>query len=260
MESCTGYGKAKVEKPTVVFAQDECEGEFVAQATFFYPMKDFLLKGLGSKSHFFGDALAASCYDFRKQIYSDEKTTHVLFSVDGGLSLNARCPGETDIITGKQYACMRWIFFATLFFAYGPKKKHHKPPRNGRAEIISLLLIELQPKDRNWRIRVTISLPLRNVAYFKFKTTIPMKSWIPQELFHADRIFQLTSQIGQPTTPAAGNYNPLPTTSASMNSSPNRPRTPSKCCLKIDSLTRTTQKCSDSTIMWNTTRSGIIKR
>ncbi|GFS48703.1 uncharacterized protein TNIN_386901, partial [Trichonephila inaurata madagascariensis] len=83
----------------LIFAQDECEGEFVAQATLYCPMKDFLLKGLGSRSPFFGDALSASCYDFQKQIYSDEKTTHVFLSVDGGLSLNAQCPGETDIIT-----------------------------------------------------------------------------------------------------------------------------------------------------------------
>ncbi|GFV45890.1 uncharacterized protein TNCV_2322481 [Trichonephila clavipes] len=62
-------------------------------------MKDFLLKGLGSRSPFFGDALSTSCYDFRKQIYSDEKTTHEFLSVDGSLSLNAQCPGETDIIT-----------------------------------------------------------------------------------------------------------------------------------------------------------------
>ncbi|GFQ71016.1 hypothetical protein TNCT_651411, partial [Trichonephila clavata] len=48
MESCNGYGKAMVEQPTVVFAQDECEGEFVAQATISCPMNEFVLKGLGS--------------------------------------------------------------------------------------------------------------------------------------------------------------------------------------------------------------------
>ncbi|GFS42846.1 hypothetical protein TNIN_414031 [Trichonephila inaurata madagascariensis] len=63
-----------------------------------------------------------------------------------------------------------------------------------------------------------------------------------------------------PTTPAARNYNQLPTTIASKNSSPNRPRTTSKCCLKMDSRTRTNHKCSCNTKMWNTTRSGIIKR
>ncbi|GFS29494.1 uncharacterized protein NPIL_205411 [Nephila pilipes] len=82
-----------------VSAQDECDGESMAQATILCPTNEFILMALGSRSPFFGDALSASCTNFRKQIYSEEKTTYVFFSIDGGLSLNAQCPRETDIIT-----------------------------------------------------------------------------------------------------------------------------------------------------------------
>ncbi|KAG8190109.1 hypothetical protein JTE90_026679 [Oedothorax gibbosus] len=58
-----------------------------------------LLNALGSRSPFFGDVLSPKCYDFNENIYDASKEEVKRFlSLDGGLTLNAKCSGDTDVI------------------------------------------------------------------------------------------------------------------------------------------------------------------
>ncbi|KAF8772987.1 uncharacterized protein LOC129984046 [Argiope bruennichi] len=79
-------------------AAQNCE-EDGAVAEMFCPDSSFLLKAIGSRSPFFGDALAVSCVNAREQLHEDEEHPHTFLSADGGSTLDAGCPDESEIIT-----------------------------------------------------------------------------------------------------------------------------------------------------------------
>ncbi|GBN81374.1 hypothetical protein AVEN_44200-1 [Araneus ventricosus] len=76
-----------------------CDPPKGAEAKAECPMDSQLLNALGSKSPFFGDALSPKCYDFKENIYDKSKDdVYYFFSVDGGITINAQCPGKHDVI------------------------------------------------------------------------------------------------------------------------------------------------------------------
>ncbi|GFX31563.1 uncharacterized protein TNCV_688111 [Trichonephila clavipes] len=79
-----------------------CEPPDGAEAEAMCPMDTLLLNALGSKSPFFGDALSPKCHDFKENLYDASKEEiHYFFSVDNGITINAYCNGEYDVITSK---------------------------------------------------------------------------------------------------------------------------------------------------------------
>ncbi|XP_055950484.1 mucin-2-like isoform X1 [Argiope bruennichi] len=76
-----------------------CDPPKGAEAQAECPMDTMLLNALGSKSPFFGDALSPKCYDFKENIYDkDIDDVYYFFSVDGGITINAQCPGKHDVV------------------------------------------------------------------------------------------------------------------------------------------------------------------
>ncbi|CAL1266700.1 unnamed protein product [Larinioides sclopetarius] len=76
-----------------------CDPPDGAEAKAECPFDTQLLNALGSKSPFFGDALSPKCYEFKENIYDKNiDDVHYFFSVDGGITINAQCPGEHEVV------------------------------------------------------------------------------------------------------------------------------------------------------------------
>ncbi|XP_035228996.1 uncharacterized protein LOC118201080 [Stegodyphus dumicola] len=84
-----------------------------------------LLRAMGSRSPFFKDALAATCTNMKQQVYQDEETVIQFFSPNGGLTINAQCPNDDDVVV-KFKVCVRDFRIPAITLHCNPVKEKVK--------------------------------------------------------------------------------------------------------------------------------------
>ncbi|XP_035206908.1 uncharacterized protein LOC118181812 [Stegodyphus dumicola] len=77
----------------------DCSSEDDVEASIECRSAEFLLRGIGSRSPFFGDVLGCTCTKMDQGVYDLEERELQFFSSDSDLSLIANCESEDEIIT-----------------------------------------------------------------------------------------------------------------------------------------------------------------